>query len=690
MPPRRRKRKQTTQAVSSKRSRRTLHHSLPAARRTFPTKLQTLNQIKERKGVRGKSLLTHKGGRGNYSIDEGYVLPTKRAYTKEGKKKLSLRDFLENTINNLNIIRNEIDYMKRHGGGSTSPSFHVAIELIYHYMPRKEVRPGLDKDEWHPLDLCSTAWACFKTILEHEMTSEEILGISTGKITGDNDELQRVLKFLDPVQKIIEVLSFHSPQSEQQRLTQVRQMLEPRLGKDLVNRATNAGFHQSFTRKQQGVQKAKQAKEDRVLNQTTVNFINAMQAGLEMVKSSRKLVNDVGEATLVKGSKKRLDEAVYTLTSTVMYAIGSRMTEVVILSDYKDWIRSKTERTDLANVTNNMVTQKAPMITISPVAKDRDAGKIAAKLFNRRQERARRDAAIEGKEFEREEFNEEKEIARQGLKPKTSDRVILFGATPKEIQSFVALLRRLLPRFHKTFKKLDKNSGKDRATAVHLMGSKMGDYLNEKLLNDPERPLNETYTFTMRSLRALYVAISYRVWAKQPTSEIMWINAILGHSHIATSVSYNTYALSKIVNVLDRESVDGELAKQMALVKGLTAQIEQLKQQRQPPGPPPPPQRRPREGKEEEKKNEEVLLSTTNGYYRSVEKMSIQRRGLAEKLERLRNVLVEWVREGIAITSRNLRNYGFSSKVLKEARADDEDIIADARENQLAAAQEDR
>ena len=165
------------------------------------------------------------------------------------------------------------------------------------------------------------------------------------------------------------------------------------------------------------------------------------------------------------------------------------------------------------------------------------------------------------------------------------------------------------------------------------------------------------------------MALSYRIWAKQPTSEIMWINTILNHSSITTSISYNVFALTSIIKVTDRISVETELNEQQSRIDRISekmeAILEDLKTQvpvvaniadvavsdrsRSP-------------------QFAYVKLVEGKHDYREIRKQPIKRQGQQEKVERLKAVVEQWKEEGIATTSTNFRAVGFSDKTIKALR----------------------
>lgn len=168
------------------------------------------------------------------------------------------------------------------------------------------------------------------------------------------------------------------------------------------------------------------------------------------------------------------------LLATVMYATGSRITEAVILSDY--YFSASDDSNDL--------------ITIDPVAK-----------------------------------------GRSGKPSKFSRRRLLFNLRREECLEFVGRLRELLALRHgDRYSKLDSERQADRDAAMRLVHDPLTKFVKSRF--------SSLLSIIPRDLRALYVSLSYRSFAPRPTSECMWINQVLGHTSLDTSIAYNSFSLT--------------------------------------------------------------------------------------------------------------------------------------------------
>lgn len=632
MPPRRSKRHRQQQQDAQPRRR---GPSIATHAASVPPILRTNAQSKAAQGghLRGVSIIGSKAG-GNYSLDPRFGRPPARAFDVDhNPTRFTLLDFLKYITEptNLEIIRKE--YAHFTGRAKTSPSLHTIIEIVFFYMPR-DGESDRDKDDKHPLDACRTAWSCLFGILKELLTPATT---DTSVDDSISDIAAALRPYMQLIKKLIEVIWAHNPTNERTNFSKIRTEIIRTNWSPFVSEGlkTERIFEQKVVRKKQAAQVQEEKKSTRVVNQTTISFKEALNVGIDIVKQSRDLLDG-------KAGGMSLDRQIHTLISTVMYCTGSRLTEVVILSKYKQF---SSNRASLSTISNNLISKKAPMLTIDPVAKERDPKSVAAKIFLQKD---RDDSAIDADEFD--EFDAPAIIARLGLGNKTSDRVILFGATRDFIDSCVTRLRALLVTRRPRYARLDKTKADDRKFAITNVGD-LNAYVDTLL-----RPLNQAKRFTARAFRGLYVALSYRLWAKQPTSEIMWINTILAHANITTSVSYNVYSLTRVINVLDRKSVDGELTAQQARIDKLEDLINDMKS---PNIKPPTPLLG---GKDQ------VLVSKLDNSYEWVDKEPHLRDGREGKLRRILARTLAFHADDIITNTFNLRAVGFSSDTIKQWR----------------------
>lgn len=615
-------------------------------------------------------------------MDPNFVISDKRTYTRDGKPNpdYTFSDFLTTMSRprNLAIIKKEMAFTRPVGKGyTTSPSFHSAIEIAYFYKPP----PVVATDEPHQLSKCTTATACFKSILSTEMTPEKLIPDQEDGYDEPEDEetlnfnldeyLKPVLILVDAVMK---ALNAHNPTVEGNALSRIRNdYIGPQWGQLALSYTASheSVLQQSNLNKKLAADTQERRKTTRVLNQTSISFKDALQVGMELVKDARAVVARRDTRRAVSGAT--LNDDIFTLISATMFAIGTRLTEVVILSTYS---RFAKDQAALSSVSGNLINKKAPLVQIEPLAKERSKASVAAKIFRNEEARKRREGggkdAVDAGVFDVDDL-----VAAYGLVSKKSDRVILFGATYEDINGFVNTLRKLLPLHNKKFGTIKKQANgeykkTDLGWAIHHLPNKMNEWVDIRL-----NSLNPSKHFTVRSFRGLYVALSYRIWAKQPTSEIMWINTILNHSSITTSLSYNIYALSEIIKVTDRESVETVLTTQETRIDALRDELGALKasitaataagdaKTDAPFFLPPQQQQQPLSGL-----YVYVKLDGGDGHnYKEIRKQPIRRQGQAEKLERIQAVVSMFEEEGIKISSSNLRKVGFSNTTITQWRA---------------------
>jgi hypothetical protein len=509
-------------------------------------------------------------------------------------------------------------------------------------MPREGDR---DEDDKHKLDGCSSAQVCLQDITRLMLARPYVDVEEDDSATTIRDEL---MLYLTEVLKLNKIMHLDNPSNEANALTYYRKsVVERNWGLEVGGAVfSDNSFQQAGQRKQKAREISSEKKLIRLRHQTRIDFKLALSVGMKLARDSRNIVS--GDIK-TNGSEARW-HAIYTLITTVMYSTGSRQTEVVILSDYKPFVPPEL-RGQLATISNGLISPEAPLLTISPVAKDKPVSNKALKAFEA-------DQMEKFGQINYDDFDAESAVAQYGITKKTSDRVILFGLTQPEIVSFVAKLRDLLAIGNPRWLRLNKSSADDRKWAINNL-HRILDFTKDVL-----QPLNLAYGFFKpRSLRGIYTVLSYKIWAKQPTSEIVWINTILSHTTIDTSLNYNTWALGANIEVLDRQSVEAELASQQARIDELQLKIDTLAVvHRQAPVPPP-----------VGRNNAivDVFLDTPRTAPRESIKWPKQPRLRdrdSGKLARIQQVIESWkevVPVPVKVSSQNLRAVGFSSRTIK-------------------------
>jgi len=579
----------------------------------------------ERKGFTGARGILEKRG-GNIGYDRNWLLPTEgRAYDHNNKLRYKnpLNVFFKACAHptNLNIIKREVSITAQ----KTSPSLQAAMELIFFYMPMD--KDPTDRKRSHPFANCTTATQCLLDLVKTQIhTFSRSRPNSEAKSQRLVDDMRPMLGSLQLIlRNLVTTLRVVN-----QRLSSVRKIIEERFGglvKTVLKR--NAGlFELKGGEKKALSRQSQEARSRRVLRQTPILFEAALTVGLEVVK------------------KARQDNAsLQDLLAATMMVTGTRQTEAIILSEYK----STPNKQELAIVSNGLISPIAPTITIQPVAKERAVGTTAAQIF------------INSDRGVNEVFDETEEVKSAGIIRKSSGRVLLFGSTPEDVRDWVKRLRTKLAAKPAqngiSYSNLDKNNGRDRQQSLKFVDfarsrseSPFNTYIADLL-----RPLNDKAKFTARSLRPLYVALSYRIWAKQPTSEILWINTVLSHTQLNTSISYNIYQLSSTLNINDKASIESILATFKGQITKLADQIEDLT----------------------DKTNK---LNATNNFQEAnmlgivvidgqkFTKAPIRRDGKEAKLKRLKQYVTILEKRGIPASSTNLRLLGFSSILIKAYR----------------------
>lgn len=327
-------------------------------------------------------------------------------------------------------------------GRRSSPTLYMSIRDAF-----PELIPKLEKAQ--------TSWRALKILLSERLTKDHL---GPREVT-----VRRLMNLLILVKKLICVLFCDKPITERQALSDVRHhVIKKNFDLATVNAIKKDGrFAMDPVRKELCKAQQLRAVTDKAVHQRSVDHDMATQVGVDLVKACRALPT-------------YSVRSIPLLLTTVMYATGARVTEVVLLSDFRP--------------------DGDDTIVIDPVAK-----------------------------------------GRTGDDPKTSSRQLLFGLTSAECASFVTSLRILLRVRYLPYITLDRSVRQDREDAMRLVIAPLTKFVGETfghlLIHRP------------RDLRALYVALSYRKFAKHPTSECMWINRVLGHGSLDTSIAYNSFHL---------------------------------------------------------------------------------------------------------------------------------------------------
>ena len=387
-------------------------------------------------------------------------------------KTRSLVAFLNSvtTKDNIEIIRAECK--EREGAVRTSPSLQKAIIAVY---PDVSGR---------------TAWTCLKQLLKTHMKPEALR-----MEPPTNVSIRRIMNILKPVAVIIKELYKRNPLSERQVMSEVRhQVIKKNFGIGVMNLVkAHGGFCQCPTRKEECEQRQHKTRKAKVMNQTQIDIGEALRIGSELVRTSSHIM-----AHETESDDLSIREKIMFLIATVMYAIGTRLTEVLIVSEY--------EKATAENCSKVAIKEGAQLTTINPVAKGRD-----------------------------------------GEEPKSSTRVILFGLNYAKINVMVKRIRAYLSIEYPTWRQLDKNNRDDRERAMRRVVPRLSCFIDKMFT-----PLIGSRRATPRDLRAMYVAVSYRQWATRNTSEVMWINQMLDHTDMNTSIAYNSFYLTQMKNTTEQ------------------------------------------------------------------------------------------------------------------------------------------
>ena len=362
------------------------------------------------------------------------------------------------------------------------------------------------------LDKLRTSFTSLKFLLLKEMTSCK-LGIT--RITEyDRDGLFKVMYILGFTEKLIRLMFATRPLTERQAFSDIRHhVIKNNFSPLMVDLVKqHGGFAQLQEKKDDAEEQQTTARDKRIVKQTLIDVNEAIDVGRTLVSISRRIME-------YDSGIEYIHEMLYTLVATVMYATGARLIEVVFLSNF----------TDSDTVPHQInIRPGSDVLWLHPVAKTRDGGS------------------------------------------KGSHRVILFGLQSFEIGKMVERIRILMGLIDDNYKSMKKDSIQDRMAVIRKLNG-FGKDIEEEFMT-----LNPSHRFIPRDLRALYVSLSYMLWAKHPTSEIMWINHILGHADINTSLSYNKFTLTG--NGLGGFSYRGIKSNRITVIEKRLRKLEDLLQ----------------------------------------------------------------------------------------------------------------
>jgi len=304
-----------------------------------------------------------------------------------------------------------------------------------------------------------------------------------------------VFRMMEDVSKLIRAHYHSTPMTERQAYSDIRtRVIKPNFGTKFVeDLKSSLKFSQSADKKAMAVKIQTDARDERIMNQTDIDTTAALDIGRSLSSVSRRIMTDLNNE-----SGETDEYRLGVLLAAVMFSTGCRLVEALLVSDFLFD----------SPLIGSHIRPGGQFVSISPVAK-----------------------------------------LRSGSVEKSSSRVILFGLTSDEVIDMVEMIRNLSRRINPVFSKLDKNDAGDRRYVVR-MNTGYTTYVHHLLSK-----LNVDHNFTPRDFRGLYVAMSYKMWAKHPTSEIMWINKTLSHGSIDTSLSYNKFRLIEIITKPNTEYI---------------------------------------------------------------------------------------------------------------------------------------
>jgi hypothetical protein len=325
---------------------------------------------------------------------------------------------------------------------------------------------------------------------------------------------RRIMNILVHVKKLIEVMFHDKALSQRQAMSDIRHhVVKLNFGIDMVHAIKADGrFALSSAYKATCKDQQSEAVKNRTINQRSIDYEQAINIGKDLVKRTRDFV--------CYRDRNNENDPISLMLATIMYTTGTRLTEAVILSDYEP-IKVGGCGIELR------VGSKAESVLVNPVAKTRDDSPV-----------------------------------------KTSKRVLLFGVFDEEIQLMVDVVRNLMTKkWGARYKLLKRNAREDRECAMRLVVAPLTVFVKEAFKDVSTSPL------IPRDLRALYVSLSYHQFAKRSTSQCMWINQLLGHSSMDTSITYNSFYVHSDDMNHKRKIVD-----QNRKISSLSREVKRLKQ----------------------------------------------------------------------------------------------------------------
>jgi len=300
------------------------------------------------------------------------------------------------------------------------------------------------------------------------------------------DGSRKVFMILEDLKLLVNALIPHSLGSVTQYMSDIRvHVLRKNYDAETIININDSGVFDQDEVDRKAVRDQQQKRRiQRATQQISISTTHFIAIGEFLASRSKTIIID-HETVRFRMHK------MHQLIATVMIATGARLTEVVILSDFEPTLADAEIR--------SRVPEPNSFVTITPTAKRKDNSST-----------------------------------------KSSDRVILFGLTQSEIGKMVKMIRKLAAAIQEgpdVWAMLNKHHQGHRAEAIRMIGDFSG------FVTDAFYELNPHHRFIPRSLRGLYATLSFTQKAIKPMSEIVWINTLLDHALMSTSVHYNVYSL---------------------------------------------------------------------------------------------------------------------------------------------------
>ena len=455
---------------------------------TVSTDRKTLNTVcmtrKEQQKAkwRPRSFITNKF-LGNYSMDKDFITPTIRAYEQNG---LPGGCYPVNFFKFMAIDTNLRIMQKEYAFMREYRALPTSPSFHAAIEMTYRYMPENSKDD-HPLAKCRTSWSAFVCLMEC-LLHPTLITVDQLKIC------------IIDIKKIVEACWGHDTGAEANKMSVIRNIIALNYSNEVLLYISSLRiFDQNWDRRTAFSVVKKERRMDLAADPISLSYKATLNIGYQLARESQEYVTEAKKA--ITGDIG----AIHTLIATVMLCTGARLTEVILISDFTP-IRQRD--------TNIKTVSFAPMVTIRPTAKG---------------------------------VNEEKRVARSVMRGTdaplpidlSSDRVIMFGLQSHDIYTMVELVRAHLREMDPRFDELDKNNPKDRIRCCHMI-KRFGPFVSMLMAE-----ANDKAHFTSRSFRGIYAAMSFKIWAKKPMSEIVWINRLLSHQSMDTSISYNKYSLSQ-------------------------------------------------------------------------------------------------------------------------------------------------